>query len=243
MTIQARYPGKCYKCGQRIEPGDQIEWDKTTKKTSHINCPTPAPKPATEDAPYRIGGGSGYGCRGWSQGEVLVSTERQRENGYPEFLFVVNVTRHYIDEDGMSFGVGDDSGYYYTANCRAATEGEAAPLNARMAAAKARKIARARKDEIAQTIREAGERPELSDSNARGEKIMSTQNIYGGGDWFVLADDGIWYVQNNGSDGSDWAYNNVRTGGAGAIGWRIPADEALAKEIRSLAALLGGNEA
>jgi len=31
MTIWARYPGKCAKCGGPIQPGEQINWDKATK--------------------------------------------------------------------------------------------------------------------------------------------------------------------------------------------------------------------
>lgn len=42
--------------------------------------------------------------------------------------------------------------------------------------------------------------------------------IYGGGEWFVVQDNSIWYVINNGHDGDDWSLNNIRTGGAGAIG-------------------------
>lgn len=40
---------------------------------------------------------------------------------------------------------------------------------------------------------------------------------------------------NNGRDGDNWSRNNVTTGGAGAIGWRIPYDEAVACELRELA--------
>lgn len=32
-------------------------------------------------------------------------------------------------------------------------------------------------------------------------------------------------------DGDDWSRNNVRTGGAGAIGRRIPADAALTAQV------------
>ena len=85
---------------------------------------------------------------------------------------------------------------------------------------------------LAQRIREAGEAPTGS-NQPEGERISDTQNIYGGGDWFVVGDDFIWYVQNNGMDGDNWSRNNVQTGGAGAIGWRVPYDEDLAQEIRS----------
>ncbi|NCU21821.1 hypothetical protein EOM89_14215 [Candidatus Falkowbacteria bacterium] len=39
--------------------------------------------------------------------------------------------------------------------------------------------------------------------------------------------------ENNGRDGDDWSYNNVRTGGAGAIGWRRPYDPAVAEQLRA----------
>lgn len=67
-----------------------------------------------------------------------------------------------------------------------------------------------------------------------GKRYMDTANAYGGGEWFEITDDAIWYVQNNGSDGDDWGRNNVRTGGAGAIGWMIPYNENIAKKIRDL---------
>ncbi len=43
MTITAKFPGTCATCQGRIEPGQQIEWDKATKETSHSRC-------AVEDA-------------------------------------------------------------------------------------------------------------------------------------------------------------------------------------------------
>lgn len=71
-----------------------------------------------------------------------------------------------------------------------------------------------------------------------GERIddpFHPENIYGGGRWFILQPKKwIWLIQNNGSDGSNWSWNNVETGGAGAIGKRIPWDEKTAELIRSL---------
>lgn len=75
---------------------------------------------------------------------------------------------------------------------------------------------------IARFIEKYGSRPDGRQPN--GRTVLGTQNIYGGGDWFVIENDVIWYVQNNGMDGDNWSYNNVRTGGAGAIGWIIPMD-------------------
>jgi hypothetical protein len=44
----------------------------------------------------------------------------------------------------------------------------------------------------------------------------------------------IWYVVNNGHDGDDWSANNVRTGGAGAVGWRLPWSAELEASVRAL---------
>jgi len=62
--------------------------------------------------------------------------------------------------------------------------------------------------------------------------VLSTFNIYGGGERIIIGDDKIWYVQNNGADGDDWSRNNVRTGGAGAIGWYVPRTPDLERRIR-----------
>jgi len=68
-----------------------------------------------------------------------------------------------------------------------------------------------------------------------GEKIEDStypENIYGGGRWFVIEKEYIWKIDNNGSDGSDWRRNNVKTGGAGAIGVRVKYDRILEEKIR-----------
>lgn len=77
------------------------------------------------------------------------------------------------------------------------------------------------KSAVARFIEQHGTRPERQPV---GRVVLDTKNIYGGGDWFVICDHEIWYVKNNGMDGDNWSYNNVRTGGAGAIGWTIPMD-------------------
>lgn len=241
MTIRARYPGRCVKCGGRINPGDQIHWDPNTKATEHTECPEQIEEP-TATKTYSIGGGSGYGCRGWKRGDVVRANKRQREKGYPEWLYVLSSDSRYYRYDGLSFGVGDDSGYCYSAVCREATPEEAAPYIAKLEAARKRRAAQTRVEKIKWDIRECGTMPEASDDNARGERLFDTQNIYGGGDWFVVNETELWYVQNNGMDGDCWARNNVTTGGAGAIGWVIPRDDALVTELHELAELLGSEK-
>jgi len=58
-----------------------------------------------------------------------------------------------------------------------------------------------------------------------GEKIQHPtrpENIYGGGEWWVIQENWIWHIRNNGHDGDNWSANNVDTGGAGAVGRRVP---------------------
>ena len=237
MTIWARYPGKCAKCGGPIQPGEQINWDKATKRTEHVTCPEHAEVPQATKT-YRLSRGSGDGYRGWQQGQIVRASDRQREQGYPEWLYVLDASSKYYRYDGLSFGVGDDSGYVYTATCREATPEEAAPYIAKREAALRVQAAKARLEEIKRDIQQRGEKPEASDGNARGERMFNTQTAYGGGDWFVVNDTEIWYVRNNGMDGDCWSANNVTTGGAGAIGRRIPRDETLVAELRELAEIV-----
>ena len=57
MTIRARYPGKCAKCGGPIQPGEQINWDKATKRTEHVTCPERVEVPQATKI-FTLSGGS-----------------------------------------------------------------------------------------------------------------------------------------------------------------------------------------
>lgn len=90
-------------------------------------------------------------------------------------------------------------------------------------------------DECKDAFKEA-EKPS-GENNVTGEVIEDPHypmNIYGGGHWWVIQKEHIWFIRNNGSDGADWSQNNVVTGGAGAIGVRIDYTDELAAKIRSL---------
>lgn len=145
-----------------------------------------------------------------------------------------------IGEDHPSFEGAHLLGHEGDWGCycyyREATGQEVAELEAAEASAKAEREAEQAKarrlDEIKGQIM-AGELPE-GQHQPEGERLLDTQTIYGGGDWFVITVSHIWYVKNNGADGDAWSRNNIITGGAGAIGWRIPLDPALADELRNL---------
>lgn len=217
MIITSQYRATCKKCGGSISVGEKIEWERA-RGARHTECPA-----ALENA-IRIGGGEGYGHREYRIGQVL------REKG--KILFVLSASKQYYRADGMSFGVGDESGYIFRALCREATADESAPLLARERLAAEKQVAKMRIREIAEIVK-TGTRPD-GKNNPDGERILNKQDIYGGGDWFVAAPDKLWYVKNNGMDGDDWSQNNVLTGGAGAIGWFIPFDPALVAELKKI---------
>ena len=67
-----------------------------------------------------------------------------------------------------------------------------------------------------------------------GEILLDTFNIYGGGWQIVIDERYVWLVDNNGMDGDDWSRNNIRTGGAGAIGRYLPRTDELEAQARAL---------
>jgi hypothetical protein len=241
MTIKARYAGRCGRCGGAINAGDEMEWSRG-QPTRHLTCPaSTATTEPTADV-IHIGGGSGYGCEGWAVGAVIARPRNCQAEA--EYLVVLTTSRRYLREDGMSFGVGDDSGYLYSATCRPATADEAAPLVVARQAAETRLDARKAIAALHAEISRFGEYVERIGAEMHvvaGEQIdvpASGDRLYGGGDWFVIGagDLWVWAVTNNGGDGDDWSANNVRTGGAGAIGRRVPATAELIQQIRALAA-------
>lgn len=184
----------------------------------------------------RLRAGSGYGGRGWKAGQVIRNSDRRVEAGEPRYLLVVRAGSQYYREDGMSFGVGDESGYVYWAEAREATGDEAAALRERDDAESARRDALLAVDTLRQRVQDEGGRPMGEGEDTRvvpeGEILLDSTDAYGGGDWWVVSPDAIWYCRNNGADGDDWSLNNVRTGGAGAIGWRIQHDREAEELLR-----------
>jgi|WetSurMetagenome_2_1015567.scaffolds.fasta_scaffold03660_2 hypothetical protein len=80
------------------------------------------------------------------------------------------------------------------------------------------------KEKIEKLIQDKGEYFKSEQQiNLKGTVYFDTMNIYGGGSYLLIDDNKeyIWNVENNGMDGDNWSKNNIRTGGAGAIGYRI----------------------
>jgi hypothetical protein len=183
---------------------------------------------------YNLSGGSGYGCWGWHKGQIVHNNKKAIENGEPVYLYIIYAHAEYFREDGMSLGVGDDSGYLYSAIAREATVDESIPLRAEEAERQEISDAYKALRQISEQIQKTGERPSGT-FRLSGPEYDFTSNpdarIYGAGEWFIVDEEFIWYVQSNGMDGDDWSRNNIRTGGAGAIGWRIPYEKTIADEI------------
>jgi hypothetical protein len=254
MTLTAKYHGTCRECGEPIVPGQFIDWDKATKRTVHLDCvrrmdrsrseakaaratttpETGAPKATTpEPAPIEVD----FVGRHRNHGPAVGSTFRTRRG---ELVTVVRLSSRFVGQDEVDdqddFANAGDPYWLVIAHCRPATDDEAAVVVAREAEAKAEAEAETRLGEIARMIETAGERPEAEGGIVvEGETLRDSFDPYGGGERFVVAADGIWHIRNNGTDGAMWAANNVRTGGAGAIGHRVAYDEALATELRDLA--------
>lgn len=201
MVIRAKYNGRCNICGKRIQAGEEIEWTKADG-AAHLACARGEAKEAAEvqkyNGPtYELCGGSGYGCKGWTKGDVIRASAKRREQdpACPEWLYIISAKRSYVREDGLSFGVGDDSGYYYTATARAATESEytpAAERHAREEAVRAATVARAAAMKEVEALCRAGEYAGDDDAPIpAGTQIVAREGVQGSGrEVIVIGDDG-----------------------------------------------------
>ncbi len=217
--MKAKYPGICTATGRHYPAGTEIE-----KGPHGWQIAGAKPQDRTlQPGEFRVARGEGYGGAPYLEGQVF----HDPKHGY---LFVRVAWSEYYSEDGLSFGVGDDSGYIYLANCRPATPAEYLPVwEAEVRATKERW----RQDEVKAeferqfAIKDGEYVPSDSQLVLDGERIKIGQGftIYGTGEEMVIDADGqhIWRLYNNGMDGDDWSRNNVRTGGAGAIGYRFDA--------------------
>ena len=157
---------------------------------------------------------------------------------------VIDVSSDFISDDGESFGAPFDRGWQHTVYTRAATAEETATLVATERAKASRSDAVRQVADLEQIIKTKGSRPPGRNSVSGDVLLVRDANLRmtGGGSWFQITNSGdIWFIQNNGSDGADWAQNNVATSGAGAIGWRLQHAKDVETRLRALDTILGGN--
>lgn len=184
---------------------------------------------------------------GRSKGEHHDVGETFRDRKTKKVVTVVKVESWYIPEDGMSLGLGHlgwDRGWIHTLFTEPAETSKTKVIEQdeqeRLTKGQAVKRERELADKVGQKHNYV---PSAKQLRLGGESLLHRnrrQQLYGGGSWWVIQPGkAIWYVRNNGADGDAWDNNNVMTGGAGAIGYRVPYDEGLAQEIRYLDALVG----
>lgn len=248
--MQARYPGQCYVCGERIRAGAWIDYNRAAGGARHDGC-TPYTPPA--DAIY-VSIGAGYGGQPFQVGQIIrnlhhdhpmeevilrglptEAQEQQRQRETPEYLYVLHGEQRYYYHDGYSFGVGDEAGYIYGAYCRAATEEESAELRAAEATQAQRTAAREALAALTERIRREGEYPRPAQPAAGYHELLNTRTIYGGGSRYLIADGEVWYCQGNGGDGDDWSASNLGS----EIACRLAdPDGSVATELEHLAGII-----
>ena len=185
--------------------------------------------------------GEGYRGRERKPGDVVQAPEKNLRNKSDWWFVVRELPPRYYREDGMSFGVGDDSGHIYQHIIRPATLEESLPIRLKVEKEKVKQELRVILRKTIDEIKKKGIVPK-GPIELRGKEIenpLDKGNIaYGGGSWFVFESGVIWYVQNNGADGDDWSRNNIVTGGAGAIGWKVPKTNELESTIKQAIEIL-----
>ncbi len=220
MTIRARYPGRCGICGERFEAGAKIEWSKGSP-ACHARCARSA---AAEEVAIPAGVQTwqvGRATAPFAVGEAVRTDARMQAAGYPRVCMVLSARQEYIREDGLSMGLPDDEGHWYSATVRAATDEEAAACDARAAEAAARK---ARIAELGVALRAS---LIIDGVDAREQRlpqglteIWRDARLAGFATWYVAADGVIWYCRSSYADGQSV--------------WQTTATRAMVEEARDL---------
>ncbi|GAB3161980.1 hypothetical protein GCM10027258_80070 [Amycolatopsis stemonae] len=270
--IVNRYAGSCRRCGQNVPAHEGVAVKDAADAAWEVehagDCPPNPHNP--DDAPtWEIGGGEGYGQepfvpgtaqreQWWTSeqapgpdgvpGGVLLSESGGRSQ-VSGVVTVVTARQRYFADEGMSFGVGDEQGHYYSALVRAATDAEAAPVLAAETRLAVRKELRARCTrllawrfgQLDDAQRPPSGTPELDAVRSLPQVPLRQQDdrpLYA--DELYLDEPGgwVWTVAHNGADGDDFSVNNV----PGHIANRHPLTEERRRLVADLRAEYGSLE-
>ncbi|MGW4528880.1 hypothetical protein [Amycolatopsis sp. NPDC004378] len=270
--IVNRYAGTCRLCGQDVPAEEGVAVKDTPAAAWEVEhdggCP---PNPHNPDgAPtWEIGGGEGYGRQAfvpgatrreqWWTGQhnpgpdavpggVLIS-ESGGNRQVSGVVTVVTAHAKYFAEEGMSFGVGDEEGHYFSARVRAATDAEAAPV----LEAEVRQTARAelrdrctrllawRFGRVEDAVRPPSGAPELDGLRSLPQVPLRPQDdrpLYA--DELLVDEPGgwVWTVVHNGMDGDDFSVNNI----PGHVAARHPLTDERRRLVADLRAEFGSLE-
>jgi hypothetical protein len=177
---------------------------------------------------------------GFDEGGIITtppSLKKKNEN-LPDYMKVVKIKSTYYREDGLSFGLGTDRGWMHELTLVPATEEESRPLREKHHAFKIKAEAMNEWRKLQDKLIADGEMP-AGNFNPEGERLLDSQSLGGGGRWLVVGPEWTWFIVNNGSDGDDWSHNNIRTGGAGAIGRRVKTTPELTNQIKNIDQKIG----
>lgn len=202
--------------------GTKTRWGSTYiyKPSAIVTPELIAHQQALADARKWLGYAEGDAAKGWDHSNAINKTLDLDADAYPEIADRLTALRQKVAENKA-------------ANAAAVKAAEEA---ARKKAAE-KKAREKRINEIENKIKKAENYAQNVDpKDLEGEVLLDTFDIYDGGERIITNDRWLWWIQNNGGDGDDWSVTNVYGGPGtpGGIGWRIPRDEALVKELRGL---------
>ena len=231
--MKAKYPGRCSLCGAPFPAGTDIEWSQGAAR--HVGC-MPFVAPAGS---WWLSRGEGYGGQSYTVDEVI-RNDTNANNKSP-YVVVLHAKRQHYAYDGLSFGVGDESGYIYSACVRAATEEESIPIRD----AETRIAYRAKAQRAVLTlitrIKKEGTFPPHGTQFPYGDRYLASDSRdagYGTGTLFIASDDGqydgLWYIERHMMDGDAWDANNID---GAYMGWHL-ADMVAVEQIRTLAHII-----
>ena len=130
----------------------------------------------------------------------------------------------YVDEESENLGFGPMGWTGWIVSCSDKGACDARRDEARQIRA-ARIAEEKRINELEHTLFSDGEyiagKEPFTVDGIEYEREEKGWTIYGSGTRYVVQEEHIWKLENNGMDGDDWSRNNIRTGGAGAIGTRF----------------------
>lgn len=238
-VMEARFRGSCAICGRSIRAGETIHYHN--KAAEHLAC---AEQAAAGEAAVAASGAQLVEYSDHVQPiEGKPVREPYQRPGQAERRWVVplQIRSRYIREDGLSFGLDQDSGTLYSVKARLATADEIAAEEQRLSDERARYHAarerKARLDRLHDKILREGERPAGADPSGTD---LTPGARYDDDRYYLDREAGlVWVEVYNGRDGDSWANNNAR-GGASIAACMAVTPELLA-EVEALWPATKGN--
>ncbi|WP_155981037.1 hypothetical protein [Nocardia sp. CNY236] len=230
--MRNRYPSRCRNCGDIVNPGEGTA-ERAADSTWVVEHPDCSPRQhnpmGAATWTIRLGEGAGGGPSrpgrsfraNWTSGDNRPGADEVpggRTDGQLTSGIVTTVTagQIYYNEDGLSFGVGADTGYVYWAEVRAATADEAAPILDSEDRYQRRMALSARIDALIGSLVPVTSDREYPETAAGLDEITTLPQVPTGGrndycDRIHIDEprERLWLLINNSGDGDDWNRNII----------------------------------